>query len=119
MPKQYSILAPVETHFRPARCAEVDCPAYLNGFKLEVDETTPLGQAQAHYLRGSGRPHVEYQTDAFTVFSFAPGQECFRKHQKRIERDEIFVADGRRHTAAEFWVEDFAEHQDKLKRLQG
>lgn len=128
--KTYGILAPVSTHFRPATCAEIDCPNYLNGWTTTVDERTELGQKQAHYItKQSGRRFtVHHFASGLTEFTFEAGQKCFKAgdHQTRLERSEIFVVrDGdhrgnprgtqtRKHASAADWQEDFAEHQQTL-----
>jgi hypothetical protein len=126
----YRLQAPAVTHFRPASCAEVRCEAYENGFRVAVDERTELGAEQARYIRrSSGRAFLESREgelgDGLTVFTFAPGQTCFRAadHRAPLEREPILTIHRgdwrgmqllRRHTRPEFWVEDFAEHQDRL-----
>ncbi len=63
---------------------------------------------------------------------FAAGQTCFAAadHQVALERNEIYVARAgdwrgnpepgniRRHSRAEHWVEEFAEHQDWPKSIK-
>jgi hypothetical protein len=126
----YQIIAPRSTHWRPATCEEVDCAAYLNGFRSTFDEATELGQRQAHYIRhDKSRRHVEERTpEGLTAFTFEPGQRCFKaaEHQVRLDKPERFFRrfgdwrgnpTGQRpyeHTAAEFWTEDFAEHQQRI-----
>lgn len=71
-------------------------------------------------------PELAGLSDNLTVFLFPPGQECFEPHYRRIEREEIFlvhrgdhrgfIGDPRRHSRPADWVEDFAEHQDRLSR---
>jgi hypothetical protein len=126
--KTYGIYTPLATHFRAATCAEVECSRYLNGWETRVDETTDLGQAQAHYIRrDSGRGFSESRDAGLTVFRFEPGQRCFASdtHRTRIERPEIFIARGgdhrgnptgqvTKHTSPAHWVEDFAEHQQRI-----
>ncbi len=131
--KTYEINAPLSTHFRPATCEEMDCPAYVHGWSTTVDESTELGQGQAYYIRNeSRRRYSEIRglspTDRRTTFRFEPGQRCFKsdEHRTRIERPEIYVVrDGdargnprrtatRRHASAADWQEDFAEHQQTL-----
>lgn len=140
--KTYSILAPADTHHRVASCQEVDCEAQAQGFILCVDEASDLGRRQAHYIRKlSGRPYSEMSgaeaatqhpdwgeiAPTLTVFAFPPGAECFKDHHVLIDRPEILVVrDGdhrgnptgrsRVHTRGPDWVEDFAEHQDRLAR---
>jgi hypothetical protein len=123
--KTYQILAPVSTHWREATCAEVRCPAQSNGWRTEVDESLPLGQMQAHYIRrDSKRKFTEERTPAgLTSFTFEAGQTCFGKHKIKLERPDLFfVRDGdwrgnprgtrpRQHVYPEDWVEDFALHQ--------
>lgn len=123
----YQLLAPLETHWRPATCAEVDCPAYLYGWLTVVDPASDLGQRQAHYIRTqSGRKFTEEPTPGGIEFRFEPGQICFRQHQAPLEREPLYVVRGgdhrgdplgigaREHTRPEYWVEDFAEHQQAL-----
>jgi hypothetical protein len=125
--KTYSISAPLATHWRPGTCEEADCPHYLHGWKTIVDESTDLGQRQAHYIRHDRtRKHTETRTEAgLTEFEFEPGQTCFAQHKVPIGRPELFLVRGgdwrgnpsgelRRHTKPEFWVEDFGEHQQKI-----
>ena len=117
---------PAVTHTRPATCGQVDCPTQASGWITPVDESTELGQKQAHYIRRlSGRIHTEGPRDVFTLFTFPPGEECFESHTVMLDRDPIFVVRGgdwrgnpRRehmtHDRPDYWVEDFAEHQDRL-----
>lgn len=126
--KTYEIAAPASTHWRVGTCAEAVCGAHLNGWRTVVDESTELGQGQAYYIRKqSGRKYVEYPgRDGLTAFEFEAGQTCFRPHQVRIERPEIFlVKDGdhrgnprgtatRIHSRPADWVDDFANHQNAL-----
>lgn len=127
----FQIVAPVSTHWRPARCDEVDCPAYQRGWTTTVDEATELGQRQAHYIRREARRSFKEskRPDGLTSFHFPAGQTCFRPHKQRVERDEIFLRrDGdwrgnptrqrRRYDRADQWVDDFATHQDTIVRLQ-
>lgn len=144
--KTYAIEAP-PCNFRRATCDEVECSAMANGWVTRVDESTELGQGQAHYIRhDSGRQFTETRERAdvpdlpeyvgvlgaeLTVFTFPAGQPCFRQasHRVPLERPELFVVregDWRgnprgipvyRHTRPEFWVEDLHEHTDKLITL--
>lgn len=129
--KTYTILAPTETHWRPATCEDVDCPNHLYGWVTRVDEATELGQRQAHYLRHDRtRAHTETRTEAgLTEFTFPPGTRCFTEHKARVERPELYVVRGGdhrgnprgdvQHVTAEAWSDDFGEHQETLAdRLQ-
>lgn len=125
--KTYQVVAPPSTHWRPATCADVDCGAYLTGWRSLIDESTDLGQKQAHYIRReSARKHTERRDEAgLTVFEFEAGQRCFAPHQVRHDRPEVYLVRGgdwrgnpsgsvRKHANAEDWVEDFQEHQGRL-----
>lgn len=129
----YAIRRPQATHMREATCAEVECAAYINGWVTTVDPNGPLGDQQLTYLRTrSGRHFVETaRADGHIDFTFPAGQTCFNTHQVALEREPVFLRlvgsrgprgtgrliDPYRHTAAEHWVEDFMETNDKLHRL--
>lgn len=130
--KTYGIVAPKATHFRPATCAEVDCPNYTGGWRTTVDESTELGQAQGHYIRNeAGRRYTEVREASMTTFTFEAGQTCFREHETRLDRPEIYVVrDGdfrgnprgtapRVHQDPQAWVDDFGEHQERLADRMG
>ncbi|MEU6781497.1 hypothetical protein ABZ912_20015 [Nonomuraea angiospora] len=128
--KTYQIVQPLATHFRPATCEEVACGAHAHGWRTLVDETAELGQRQAHYIRRqSGRRFVEQRTpEGLTAFTFEPGQRCFGRHQQPLERDPLYFVRGGdwrgnplggrpyQHRRGDDWVEDFAEHQDRISR---
>lgn len=128
--KTYQILSPLSTHWRPATCAEVNCPDYLKGWRLRLEGLPP---EMAHAARTCGRKFTELsvgENENWLVFE--AGQPCFRasEHRALLDKQEIFVArDGdwrgnpsgnvRRHVRPEDWQEDFAEHQDRLaQRIQ-
>jgi hypothetical protein len=138
--KTYAILRPTSTHFRPATCAEVDCPQYLHGWRTVVDESTDLGARQAHYIRTQSGRSFHEQRDRTGVgvlgavtFTFGPGQMCFRTadHRVPVGRPELFVVregdwrgnprrtEPRVHKRAADWVDDFANHQDRLATRLG
>ncbi len=122
----FSIKAPPATHFRKASCTEVECEGQEHGWVSLIDETTELGQRQAHYIRKlSGRKFREEQSElALTVFTFEPGQSCFTEHEVPLGKPELFIVrDGdlhqhlgnaRVHTRAEDWADEFATHQQKI-----
>jgi hypothetical protein len=129
--KTYQILSPRPTHFKDAGCEEARCRHMRDGWKSIVDEATELGRQQADYIRRiSGRSFTESRDETgLTVFVFAAGQRCFRQHTVKLEREEIYVVRGgdhrgnprgerRVHGRPEEWVEDFAEHQERLIRAQ-
>ena len=124
--KTYSILAPQATHWRVATCAEGECEVSRLGWTTTVDEATSLGERQAAYIRTqSGRHPLEHRDGEWTVFTFLPGEECFNTHQIRSDREAIYAVrpgDYRAygtpyiHDTPEFWIEDYAEHLDKIDK---
>lgn len=128
--KTYQVIAPVETHYRRATCAEVECGHYINGWRTPIDESTDLGKRQAYYLRNnSGRHFTEDRNlmPGLTMFTFEAGQTCFSAHQVRLDKPEVYLVKGgdwrgnpagtksKQHANAADWVEDFSKHQDALK----
>lgn len=134
--KTYEIRAPLTSHWRVGTCAEDNCAAYERGWRTTVDEGTDLGRGQAYYIRKqSGRKFVETRDDVsgtLTIFEFESGQKCFREHQVRLDRTELFIvrdgdfrgnprgSEALKHARPADWVDDFAEHQatlaDRLER---
>lgn len=126
--KTYQVLAPKTTHFAPCPCSAAGCAHYLNGWKTAIDESTDLGKQQAYYIRNqSGRSYTEDRNIApgLTVFVFEAGQNCFKDHERRLDKPEIYLVKGgdwrgnprgekRQHNSAADWVDDFSEHQDKI-----
>ena len=124
--RTYQILSPIATHYRPASCADVDCAAHAHGWRTTVDETTPLGQEQAAYIRrGAGRRHAETRDNNLTTFTFEAGQVCFAAadHRLPLDRPEHFrvltgpapgVIETARAHRPDDWVDSFAEHVDAI-----
>lgn len=124
--KTYAILAPQDTHFRPATCAEINCEAYMKGWQLHKEILSP---ELLHTVETSGRSYREVHVrEGETWMVFAPGQPCFAAaaHRLRLDKPELFVVRGGDfrgnplnvrttvHSGADPWVDDFATHQDKL-----
>lgn len=121
----YQVSTPLSSHFRPATCQEVRCLYYAFGWQTLVDESTELGQKQAHYIRHlSERHYTEARNEVgLTIFMFPAGQTCFRPHHASLEREEIFsrfhgdyrgqIGQITRLRPGD-WVDDFAEHQERL-----
>ena len=94
-----------------------------------IDTSTELGARQANYIRlHSGRHHTAAPAPGapdLVTFTFPAGQRCFQEHRVLLERDpRCYVRGGdwrgqtstpRVHARPVDWVDDFAEHQDKLK----
>lgn len=132
--KTYGAYAPLSTHWRPASCEEYECGPYLNGWVTPVDLSTAIGQQQAHYIRtDTSRRCREEQTGPSQVrFVFGPGQRCFRSSEHRVPagRPPLYVVSGGDwrgnprgdrlvHRSVEDWVDDFANHQDKIAAAIG
>jgi hypothetical protein len=135
--KTYAIASPISTHYRDGTCDEFGCLAQRNGWKTVIDESTALGQRQAHYIRHDRRKFTETRTEAgLTEFAFEAGQKCFATHKVPLERPEFFgvlggdyrLHDNRWgvarqqgqltvHTKPTNWVDDFATHQERLSRV--
>lgn len=127
----YALITPRgDTHWRTATCAEVECQAYASGWTTVIDPATELGRKQLAYIRNhSGRAYYDTTSLDTTLVElrFPPGQQCFATHRVRVGREPLYVVRGgdwrsnlggiRRHTRAEHWVEDFAEHQDKIHTI--
>lgn len=119
----YSAVAPLATHWRDATCEEVDCESHQYGWVTRV----PAGSELADEVRSlRGRYHfVETREEGTAVFTFPPGQSCFRSstHKVPLERDPLYLVrmgdwrgyQGTRvHKRPGDWVEDFATHQQRL-----
>lgn len=125
--KTYQIVSPLSTHWRPATCAETDCPNYLKGWRLRVEGLPP---EMLHAAKTSGRKFTELNVaEGENWLVFEAGQACFRasEHRALLNKQEIYVVrDGdfrgnptgnvRRHTKAEHWVEDMSENLDQVAR---
>lgn len=122
--RTFQISAPVATHFRAATCAEVDCPNWLNGWRVQAESLTP---DLLHAAKTSGRRYREESlAPGVTWLVYEAGQACFRASQHRtpIGRPELYlVRDGdwrqtfgqaRQHTRPEHWVEEMSENQQRL-----
>lgn len=117
--KRYGLRAPVQTHFRPATCAEVGCPHYINGWKTIL----PVGSDLIDVLRRSGRRYVQVDSErgGLVEFIFEAGQSCFRAstHVVSLEREPLYLVtaggDRRVHARGEDWVEDSSEYLDAVR----
>lgn len=124
----FGIRAPKSTHWIPATCEDVNCQYMVRGFKVSVDETKTTGLANASALRKDPQRSPKEYRDEFgmTIFEYPAGTRCMGEHTKRLDKPEIFIVKGgdhrgnpkgtptRTHTKPEFWVEEFAETQDKI-----
>jgi len=113
-------------YWRAATCEQAGCRAHLFGWTTTLDEASDLGGVQAAYIRQhSGREFTEHRNEigngvGLTVFTFPAGQTCFAAagHRAPVEREPLYLVHGarnRQHARGEFWVEDSAEHLDKIR----
>ncbi len=119
----YRINVPVDTHFVKATCAEVDCPNYVNGWRLRWDILT---EEQRHTATHAGRKYQLIEVSELEHWLvFEPGQLCFREstHKRRIDKPENFIVkDGRApamtHTRIDDWVDDLHNHTDRIAEMR-
>lgn len=123
--RTFQIAVPLETHWRDAECAEIQCGHYLNGWAVHVEALTP---DLVHAARTSGRRYrEEHLGEAQTWLVFEAGQPCFKasEHRIRTGRPELYSQrDGdwrgnptgweRNHARPGDWLDAFANHQDRL-----
>lgn len=134
--RTYQLAAPLATHWRRATCEEVQCKGWRLGWATRVDESTDIGQKQAHFIRNPrqyGAPLRRYvetrEASGVTAFDFAAGQPCFDRssHRLPLEREPLYVVRGgdwrgnprgevRQHGRADQWVDDCANHLDRIGR---
>jgi hypothetical protein len=102
----------------------VDCKAYQNGWATTVF----AGSDDEALIRSLNYRFVETkEADGMIRFTFYAEQPCFAasRHRVPIEREPLYVVRGgdwrgnprgekTTHTRPEDWVDDFANHQDKL-----
>jgi hypothetical protein len=128
--RSFSMRAPLDSHWRPATCEEVECEAYRSGWVTTVDTSDALGQRRYHFITHdpTRRHSMQHVGDSLFKFVFGPGQECFNSHTHRapIGRPALLlVGDGdwrgnprgtpvRQHTSVDDFVDEFSNHQDRL-----
>lgn len=132
--KTYSMARPLSTHWRTATCAEYECEGYLRGFMLSIDLGTELGQRQYHYVtHDKSRSYtIQRESERLVHVLYGPGNECFASVSKQAthvvlrDRPPFYLVSGGDwrgnprgtpryvHRRPEDWVDDFANHQDKL-----
>jgi len=123
----YAIRSPLQTHFRAATCAEIECPAYANGWQYRMQELSPADiYAAEHSGKRWRKVHIREGEDYLV---FESGQPCFaaRSHRIPLDRPEFyFVGRGdrrsfstrqaRKHARPEDWVDDMQTHLDVIRR---
>jgi hypothetical protein len=128
--KTYAMNRPHDTHSRPATCEEIDCDFWRHGWVTTLDISTTEGQFHFETAKAASRTRpysLQRVTDHLLKLLYKPGTPCFKASQHRVpvERPSIFVVrDGdfrgnptgrRRVRRAEDWVDDFANHEDRLE----
>lgn len=121
--KTFEVNRPRNTHFRKAKCTEVECPNNQRGWRTVCDVSTALGKSQANYIRlKSGRSFTVEQSGDLTTFTFPAGQMCFSDHRVPLDREPFFrklSGDWRQYGEAKAmravdWLDDFGNHQQNL-----
>lgn len=125
----FQMVRPRATHSRPATCAEVECPHYLNGWACRVIAGSDDEALIRRTIAARSYRYLDVREDGgFIRFMFYPEQPCFKAgaHRVQLDRPGIYlVKDGdwrgnptgrtRRHANGDDWVDDFANHQEKIK----
>ncbi|HEV8653261.1 MAG TPA: hypothetical protein VG276_28680 [Actinomycetes bacterium] len=125
--KTYQVVAPLASHWRPASCAEVDCPHFLSGWRTVLD-TASQGELVKAVMESGRKPSAVLREGSTITFVFEPGTPCFKASQHRVplEREPLYLVRGgdwrgnprgtplRRHVRPDDWVDDFATHQQDL-----
>lgn len=115
--RDYVVHMPPDRWVKTA-CEEAGCENWSYGWESLIDERTPLGQAQAAYIRTeSGRTFRELKDPGgLTVFRFESGQRCFAEHRTRPVRLSV-ATNGltlRTHASLADLAEDYTEHVGRL-----
>lgn len=119
--QQFQALAPIESHRTPATCAEVQCAHHVSGWQTIV----PVGSDHEAFLDAMrGRRYVKRIDGEMAAFIFYPGQTCFRRHSKSLDRPPVLVhrkdwIGYRRALGPNEWHDTFATTLEGLKRERG
>jgi len=130
--RTYQIDQPIATHYRRARCAEVQCRAQANGWRMGYDLTDPDRRAAARWIRDhSGRTYTHEITDNGNkiIFTFAAGQECFEQHRIPLGREPFYVVRGgdfrgnperirSTHATADTFIDQWADDLDRINTVR-
>lgn len=128
MPSQnyqtFQVASPLSTHYKPATCKEIDCPNYLNGWRIRVEG---LPEDMLHLAKHSGRRFREVSIkEGETYLVFEGGQKCFQEstHRTSLQRPEFyFIGQGdwrsyssrnAERVSTEEWLDRFRTNQDSL-----
>lgn len=131
--RTFQIDQPLKTHFRAARCAEVECPAWRSGWRMGYDLGDPERAAAARWIRDkSGRSYTYVITGEppaqKVTFTFPAGQECFTTHRVPLDREPFYVVRGgdfrgnpqrlRQRENADTFIDRWASDLDKLSEVR-
>ena len=116
--QKYRVAMPLATHWEAATCEDVDCPAFLNGWKTVLPADSDL----VGVLRRSGRLFTEECEEAgMLTFVFPAGQPCFAAstHRQQSGRPGLYIHANRetnnsRVVQESEWQERFEETLDGL-----
>lgn len=93
--RTFQIDQPLDTHYRRATCAEVECAAHAGGWVMGFDLTDPDKAAAARWIRDrSGRTFSAVVADGKVTLTFPAGQSCFAKHRVPLGREPFYVVRG-------------------------
>ena len=120
--RTHAIRQPLNTHYREITCQEAECQAYHNGWSYRVAD---LDQEMQNVIQQSGKRFQYISSDEGDTLIFAPGQECFAKHWRSLDREAFFYTGrGDQRTfnprnaeqlRSGLWVEHFEEHLDGIR----
>src|SRR4051812_20053517 len=91
--KTYAIVRKDGLHYRPATCAEVECPQWAHGWVTRVTRGSDLEKFLVGQTHGRRFTETTGLSAGEREFMFGPGQECFRSstHRLPVEREPFFV----------------------------
>lgn len=127
--RTFQIDQPLDSHYRKATCAEVDCSARAHGWKMGFDLTDPAKRRAARWIKDhSGRTFTFELTDTTVTFTFPAGQQCFQLHRVPLERDPIMIVRGgdwrgstgvvQRHRNPDDFIDHWATDLDRLNTVR-
>lgn len=129
--KSYKASAPLGSHWRRATCEEYECDDFLYGFIFTCDISTELGQQQHYFLTHDKERSYSIQrpNESIVKFIYGPGNRCFapkcENHVIPIGRPPFYLIHGGDwrgnprgdrlvHRRVEDWIDDWANHQDRI-----
>lgn len=120
--QQFRVSTPIDTHWAPADCADVDCAAYIGGWETILDPVEHPDLVEMVRSKRHGRRFTERRESGTVRFTFPPGQQCFEKHLRKTDKPEIFThahqGGVRRFDRPEEWAENMNEQIHRVERGQ-